>query len=82
MEFQEYPKALYRNGEYTAVPGFDEEQAMRAEGWADWHSDQAQMAVAAAGSVEQLGPADGSTSSEANNIAAPKNKGGRPRKAE
>ncbi len=41
--YQEFPKALYRKGEYMAVQSAEEEAAMSADGWADWHSDQAAM---------------------------------------
>jgi len=41
--FQEYPKALYLNGEYMAVASFEEEEAYRAKGWADWGVDHARM---------------------------------------
>lgn len=43
MTFQEYPKALYRNGEYTAVVDANEEAEMRKDGWTDWYSDQQKM---------------------------------------
>ena len=39
----EYPKALYRDGDYTAVANADEEQAHRADRWTDWSADQARM---------------------------------------
>jgi hypothetical protein len=40
MEYQEYPKALYRNGDYLAVQDADEEAAAREDGYAGWHEDQ------------------------------------------
>lgn len=39
MEFQEYPKALYRNGDYIAVADAAEEKAQRADGYDDWLPD-------------------------------------------
>lgn len=41
--FQEYPKALYRKGAYTAVADAAEEAQMRAAGWADWLTDAARV---------------------------------------
>lgn len=41
MEYIEYPKALYRNGEFKVVPGVEEEEAARADGYSDWAQDQA-----------------------------------------
>lgn len=40
---QEYPKALYKRGEYMAVSGFDEEELARADGWDDWAADNARL---------------------------------------
>lgn len=40
-QYQEYPKALYREGTYLAVAGIDEEDAARADGYDDWAGDQA-----------------------------------------
>lgn len=45
-EFQEFPKALYRNGEHAAVEEAKTEEALRKEGWTDWHSDQKAMKAA------------------------------------
>lgn len=45
--FIEYPKAVYKSGEYRAVQDRAEEDAANAEGWTDWHSDQARMEQAA-----------------------------------
>lgn len=39
--YQEYPKALYREGAYLAVASVEEEDAARAEGYDDWAADQA-----------------------------------------
>ena len=44
MKYHEYPKALYREGEYSDVADHEAEAAARADGWTDWHSDQAAMA--------------------------------------
>lgn len=41
MEYQEYPKALYRRGEYQAVHDEQEEATQRKDGWSDWHTDHA-----------------------------------------
>ena len=41
--YQEFPKALYRQGDYMAVKNAEEESVMAADGWADWNSDQARM---------------------------------------
>lgn len=68
--YQPYPKARYRNGEYMAVANEAEHAAAEAEGWTDWHTDQANMAAAA----EQQ-------SDEAVELAdAPKKRRGRPAK--
>jgi len=40
---QEYPKALYKRGEYMAVANFDEEESARADGWDDWAADHARL---------------------------------------
>lgn len=37
--YQEYPKALYRNGVYHEVATVEAEEAARDEGFTDWHSD-------------------------------------------
>lgn len=55
MEYQEYPKALYRNGDYLAVPGADEEAAAREDGYAGWHEDQLATEHARERSQEQTG---------------------------
>lgn len=39
-DFQEFPKALYRNGEHAAVADKEAEDALRKDGYTDWHSDQ------------------------------------------
>lgn len=41
MDYQEYPKALYRDSAYLAVVDQDEEQSARADGYTDWHTDHA-----------------------------------------
>lgn len=48
MEFQEYPKALYRKGEYIAVADAAEEEAQRTEGFTDWLADHTAMQAPAA----------------------------------
>lgn len=45
MTFHEYPKAMYRKGVYCAVDDAAQEAEKAAEGWTDWHSDQAAMAA-------------------------------------
>lgn len=40
MTFHEYPKALYRKGDYMQVPDKAAEQAARAEGWTDYLTDR------------------------------------------
>lgn len=44
--FQEYPKALYRKGEYACVHDGAEEIERRAEGFDGWHADQAAIEAA------------------------------------
>lgn len=51
MAFQEFPKALYRDGEYAAVDDATEEEAHRADGWTDWAEDHARMNAAASDSA-------------------------------
>lgn len=46
-DIQEYPKALYRDGEYTEVRDEAEEAAQREEGFTDWHTDHAKLTGAA-----------------------------------
>lgn len=41
--FQKYPLALYLVGAYLAVANEAEQEAAEAEGYADWHTDQARM---------------------------------------
>jgi hypothetical protein len=43
MAFQEYPKALYKQGEYMAVQDSKQEESARNEGWDDWATDHASM---------------------------------------
>lgn len=43
MAFQEYPKALYRQGEYKAVDDKDAEELAREEGYDDWVPDFERM---------------------------------------
>lgn len=45
-EFQEYPKALYRNGEHAAVADEATEKELRKDGWTDWHSDHKALKAA------------------------------------
>jgi hypothetical protein len=40
---QEYPKALYRKSECARVNDAAEEEAQRAEGFTDWHTDHKAM---------------------------------------
>ncbi|MDR3439876.1 hypothetical protein [Telmatospirillum sp.] len=44
-QFEEFPKALYRNGEYVSVEKPAEEKALRKAGWTDWPLDQAKIAA-------------------------------------
>ncbi len=39
MEFQEYPKSLYRNREELVVQDRNEDEAAAKEGWTDWNTD-------------------------------------------
>ncbi len=55
MEYQEYPKALYRNGDYLAVQGADDEAAAREDGYAGWHEDQLAIEQARKHSQAQTG---------------------------
>lgn len=43
--YQPYPKARYRNGVYMAVANEAEHAVAEADGWTDWHTDQARMAA-------------------------------------
>lgn len=43
--FQEFPKAMYRNGEYRAVQSAEEEARFAAQDWTDYHSDRERMAA-------------------------------------
>jgi hypothetical protein len=54
MEFQEYPKALYLAGQALIVEDAGQEDAARADGYDDWHTDHARM----------NGDADGATGAE------------------
>lgn len=60
MEYQEYPKALYRNGDYLAVQDADEEAAAREDGYAGWHEDQLATEQARERSQAQTGAPAGS----------------------
>lgn len=51
-EFQEYPKAMYRDGVYVEVKDSAEERAKADEGHTDWHTDYAKMHGAAAAGLE------------------------------
>lgn len=52
MEYQEFPKALYRQGVYQAVSDKGEEADLRAAGWADWHTDYERMNAPAEDAAE------------------------------
>lgn len=41
MQFQEFPKALYLSGQQLVVEDGEQEDAARADGYDDWHADQA-----------------------------------------
>jgi hypothetical protein len=43
-EFQEFPKSLYCDNEHRIVNDKVEQREAEAEGFTDWHSDQARMA--------------------------------------
>lgn len=43
MNFIEYPKALYRGGQYVAVANRHEESAHRDSGYMDWKEDHDRM---------------------------------------
>ncbi len=43
MEFQEYPKALYKAGAQHIVEDDEQEDAARDDGWLDWHDDHARL---------------------------------------
>lgn len=43
MEFQEYPKALYKGGQIHIVDNTEQEDAAREAGHLDWHDDQARL---------------------------------------
>lgn len=49
MELQEYPKALYRDGAAAEVRDKAEEDAQRADGFTDWHTDHESANRTAAG---------------------------------
>lgn len=42
--YSHYPLARYLDGVHKSVANEEEEAAAKAEGWIDWHSDQARMA--------------------------------------
>lgn len=48
MQFQEYPKALYRQGQIKTVHDERDEHAARADGFDDWAADNDACLVAAA----------------------------------
>jgi len=41
MEFLEYPKALYLAGQQLLVDDAEQEEVARADGYDDWHADNA-----------------------------------------
>jgi hypothetical protein len=41
--FQEYPKALYKQGQHVAAENEKAEELLRKDGWKDWHADQEEM---------------------------------------
>lgn len=41
MTYHEFPKALYKHGEYMAVSDAEQEAQARVDGWDDWASDHA-----------------------------------------
>lgn len=43
MDFQEYPKALYKGGQQHIVDNAEQEDAAREGGHLDWHDDQARL---------------------------------------
>lgn len=43
MQFQEFPKALYRDGNYLAVADAIAEAAARSDGYDDWADDHARV---------------------------------------
>lgn len=43
MQFQEFPKALYRKGDYLAVADAVAEAAARSDGYDDWADDHARL---------------------------------------
>lgn len=43
MQFQEFPKALYRDGNYLAVADAIAEAAARSDGYDDWADDHARL---------------------------------------
>ena len=84
-EYQHYPLALYRRGEYMAVANEAQEAQMRAQGWTDYLTDKGEDAlrdqvaayVAANPDVPQLvAAAEAQIEPE-----PPKRKPGRPKKA-
>lgn len=42
-KFQEFPKAMYLDGEYMEVADKAAQKEAEADGWTDWHTDQARM---------------------------------------
>lgn len=60
MDIQEFPKALYRKGAYIAVQNADEEEAQRAEGFTDWHTDHESMQGADLVAAKQVDKPDDS----------------------
>lgn len=43
MAFKEYPKALYKRGEYKEVASFEAEESARDDGFDDWAHDYERM---------------------------------------
>lgn len=79
-EYQHYPLAMYRNGEYIAVANEAEEQAMKSQGWSDWYTDKARCEDAALNNANN--PNRLIAAPVVEEVAAPeqKRKPGRPRK--
>jgi hypothetical protein len=57
MEHQEYPKALYLAGQQLVVEDDAQEDAARADGYDDWHADNARGEVTSEPEAEVAAPA-------------------------
>lgn len=62
MEFQEYPKALYKGGIMAMAADEDREDDLREAGHAEWHVDQKRMQDGATVAEAALEPAKPDTS--------------------